>query len=339
MTGMCTALHSEFVTRTEGRNLSFSTFYAGGGTPTLLPPEFWHSMIAAVRSPALGEVTIETNPAVLDRTGYSTLLMAGFNRISLGIQSFNERALKKLGRIHSAEQGIEAMKLTRETGFRNISTDLIYGHPGQTIQEHRRDIDQLLLFMPHHISLYELTLEKGTPMGEAGRKVSDKLCSDMYHQADRVLSENGYIHYEVSSYALEKKYIAQHNSAYWKRIPYMGIGPSAHSFTGTRRTWNTSNSVKYESAVIRGESPVESGEDLTGENGAHEILALGFRHTGGVSLADLRRTGYSLNPQELLKTGMVTIKQDSLVPSVRGMLFADSLALQASELLEELPGI
>lgn len=339
VSSMCSALHSEFVRRTEGKSLSFSTFYAGGGTPTLLPPEFWHRMIGIVQSPFLREVTIETNPAVLDRRGYSTLLLAGFNRISIGVQSFSESALKKLGRIHTAEDARSAMKKTRETGFRNISTDIIYGHPDQTLQEHRNDLEELLRFMPQHISLYELTLEKGTPMGEAGVKASDELCADMYHQADRLLTENGYIHYEVSSYALGEKYISQHNSSYWKRIPYIGIGPSAHSFTGLERTWNYSDSRKYESAVIRGESPTESSENLTPENRVHEMLALGFRHIGGVNLDELRENGYSLNPEELLATGMITRKGNLLIPNSKGMLFADSLALQAAELLEELPRV
>jgi oxygen-independent coproporphyrinogen-3 oxidase len=325
--------------RTEGRSLPFSTLYAGGGTPTLLPPEFWHRMIGIAQSPFLQEITIETNPAVLDGLGYSTLLLAGFNRISLGIQSFSESALKKLGRIHSAEEARAAMKQIRDTGFRNISTDLIYGHPDQTLMEQRSDLEELLHFMPQHISLYDLTLEKGTPMGDAGKKVSDELCADMYHQADRLLSENGYIHYEVSSYALEEKYISQHNSSYWKRIPYIGIGPSAHSFTGSARTWNFSDSRQYESAVIRGESPTESGEDLTAENHAHEVLALGFRHTGGVNLDELRGNGFSLNPEKLLSTGMVTRKGNLLIPDSVGMLFADSLALKAAELLEELPRV
>ncbi len=193
--------------------------------------------------------------------------------------------------------------------------------------------------MPQHLSLYELTLVRGTPMGDAGDKVSDDLCADMYHQADRVLTENGYIHYETSSYALEDKYVSQHNTAYWTRIPYIGIGPSAHSFDGTRRTWNHSDSALYESCVIRGDSPVESGEDLSGENCAHEILSLGFRHRGGIDLDELRRAGYTLDCGELLGTGMVSQVNNHLIPDANGMLFADSLALQAAELLAKVDGV
>jgi oxygen-independent coproporphyrinogen-3 oxidase len=339
ISGMCTALHAEFLERTRHGKHTFRTFYAGGGTPTLLPPEFWERFIGKVRSPYLKEVTIESNPAVLDDRGYSTLLLAGFNRISLGVQSFSDAALKRLGRVHSADQARDSLKLIRKTGFTNISTDLIYGFPDQTLRQQRQDLEEILTFMPSHISLYELTLEKGTPMGEAGKKATEELCVDMYHQAHELLTGNGYRHYEVSSYALEDKFVSQHNSAYWNRIPYMGIGPSAHSFDGTRRTWNHGDAVRYETAVIRGESPEESGEDLTGENGAHEVLALGFRHSGGVDLDKLRELGFALDPEKILETGMVTRIGNRLIPDEKGMLFADSLALKAAELLEELDGV
>ena len=339
ITGMCTAIDAEFMKRTEGMEGSFRTFYAGGGTPTLLPPEFWKRLIGRVRARGLQEITIESNPAVLDHLGYSTLLLAGFNRISLGIQSFDDSALKCLGRSHTATEAMESLKQIRESGFRNISIDLIYGHPGQTLQGQRTDLEEVLRFMPQHVSLYELTLMKGTPMGDAGEKASHDLCADMYHQAHRILCENGYIHYETSSYALEEKYLAQHNSAYWTRIPYIGIGPSAHSFDGKRRTWNHSDSALYESSVIRGDSPVESGEDLTGENCAHEILSLGFRHRGGIDLYELERAGYKLDCSELLATGMVSMVNNRLIPDENGMLFADSLALHAAELLEKSGGV
>ncbi len=338
ISGMATALNAEFLQKTKNRNHSFRTFYAGGGTPTLLPPEFWSRLIGYAWNPDLQEVTIETNPAVLDGNGYSALLIAGFNRISMGVQSFNDKALEKLGRVHTAHQATEALKLARKTGFRNINSDLIYGHPGQTIEEQKRDIEKTLKFMPQHISAYELTLEKGTPMGEAGLKASDSLCRDMYYQAHEMLTANGYEHYEVSSYALGEKYRSKHNLSYWKRIPYIGIGPSAHSFNGSRRTWNFSDSTRYESAVVRGESPTESGEDLTRLNQAHELLALGFRHTDGFNLEVLEKLGYSLDSTELLKTGMVTLENNRLIPDEGGMLFADTLALKASELLEEASG-
>ncbi len=339
ITGMCAALDAEFIQRTEGLKDTIGTFYAGGGTPTLLPPEFWKRLIGRVRSPGLREITIESNPAVLDHRGYSTLLLAGFNRISLGVQSFDDSALERLGRSHSAAEARESLLVIRKSGFRNISIDLIYGHPGQTIQGQRTDLEEVLRFMPQHVSLYELTLMKGTPMGDAGEKASDDLCADMYHQADSMLTGNGYIHYETSSYALGEKFISRHNSAYWSRIPYIGIGPSAHSFDGKRRTWNHSDSGLYESCVIRGDSPVESGEDLTGENCAHEILSLGFRHRGGIDLDDLRKSGYDLDCTDLIATGMVSMTNNRLIPDAKGMLFADSLALQAAELLVKTDGV
>jgi len=334
---MSTALQTEFIQRTKGEHLEFSTFYAGGGTPTLLPPEFWMRLIGMVKTPSLKEVTIETNPAVLDASGYSSLLLAGFNRISVGVQSFNNEKLKLLGRIHSAEGARDSLKLIAKTGFRNISLDLMYGLPGQTLLEQRKDIEEALSFMPRHISAYDLTLEPGTPLGKKGKKASESICAEMYYQTHDMLMQNGYTHYEVSSYALEDRYRARHNSSYWKRTPYIGIGPSAHSFTGSRRSWNFSDTQKYESAVVRGLLPEESGEDLTRENEAHEILALGFRNTDGVDMKELETHGYRFDPSSLLETGLISRKSHILIPSAEGMLFADTLALKAAELLENIP--
>jgi oxygen-independent coproporphyrinogen-3 oxidase len=337
--GMSTALQTEFIKRTQNENLEFRTFYAGGGTPSLLPPEFWLRLISMVKTPYLQEATIETNPAVLDPSGYSALLLAGFNRISVGVQSFNDRQLKLLGRIHTAEEAEASLKLIAKTGFRNINIDLMYGLPGQTLQEQRRDIEDTLRFTPRHISAYDLTLEPGTPLGDKGKKASESTCVAMYHQAHELLTRNGYIHYEISSYALGEKYRALHNLSYWNRTPYIGIGPSAHSFTGGRRSWNFSDTRKYESAVLRGLLPEESSEDLSGENGAHEILSLGFRNTGGVDLKELEKQGFRLDPTTLLETGLLSKKGNLLIPDARGMLFADSLALKAAELLEAIPRV
>lgn len=332
--GMCTALAAEFTRRTQQGNLEFQTFYAGGGTPTLLPPEFWMRLIGLVRTPSLKELTIETNPAVLDAIDYSSLRLAGFNRVSVGVQSFNDRNLKVLGRRHSAAEAMESLELISKTGFRNISIDLIYGLPGQTPKGQKSDIENTLRFRPQHISAYDLTLEPGTPMGDRGEKASDNQCADMYYQIHEMLTASGYIHYEVSSYALEEQYRSLHNSSYWNRTPYIGIGPSAHSFTGTERNWNTSSIPDYESAILHGKTPVETSEHLTGENGAHEILALGFRNTNGVDLTLLEQFGYRLNPCEIIDTGLVTRKDNLLIPTTKGMLFADHLALTAAELLE-----
>lgn len=336
---MCTAISTEFAQRTRQNNQEFQTFYAGGGTPTLLPPEFWMRMIDMVKSPSLREVTIESNPAVLDAIDYSSLLLAGFNRISVGVQSFNDKHLALLGRRHNSSEAAESLKLISRTGFKNISIDLMYGLPGQTPEDQKKDVEEVLRFLPQHISAYDLTLEPGTPMGDRGKKASENDCVDMYYQIHEMLTANGYIHYEVSSYALEDKYRSLHNCSYWNRTPYIGIGPSAHSFTGTDRSWNVSGIPEYESALMHGELPVEFTEELTGENAADEILTLGFRNTNGVDLGSLKKAGFDLNPDDLLSTGFVTRRGNLLIPDEKGMLFADLLALKAAELLERIPGV
>ncbi len=332
--GMCASLYNEFRQKTSGHDYEFQTFYAGGGTPTLLPSEFWSQLIGQVKNPFLQEVTVETNPAVLDSAGYSSLRFAGFNRISIGIQTFSSSNLEILGRIHSADEARDSLKLARKSGFRNISLDLMYGLPGQTPSDQKRDIEEALRFMPEHISAYDLTLEQGTPLGDKGEKASEKASTDMYHQLHEILSENGYIHYEVSSYALGENNRSIHNSSYWDGTPYLGIGPSAHSFTGSERSWNFADVKKYESVLNSGNSPMESREVLSKENTAHEILALGFRNINGVNLELLKCLGYKLDPSQLIATGLVTQREDLIIPSARGMLFADSLSLMAAELLE-----
>ncbi len=335
---MCTALSTEFIRRTQQDSFEFQTFYAGGGTPTLLPPEFWMRLISMVQTPSLRELTIETNPATLDAIDYSSLLLSGFNRISVGVQSFNDKNLSLLGRRHTAGEAMESLKLIAGTGFRNISLDLMYGLPGQTPEDQQRDIEKTLRFMPQHISAYDLALEPGTPMGDRGEKASENQCADMYYQIHEMLTANGYIHYEVSSYALEDKFRSLHNSSYWNRTPYIGIGPSAHSFSGTKRSWNVSGIIEYETALLYGELPEESSEDLTAENGAHEVLALGFRNTNGVDLGVLAGFGFKLNPTDILSTGFVKQKGNLLIPDEKGMLFADHLACKAAELLENVQG-
>ncbi len=331
---MCTALSAELIQRTANEDMKFQTFYAGGGTPTLLPPEFWMRLIGMVQNPNLKEITIETNPAILDAIDYSSLRLAGFNRMSVGVQSFNDSNLKILGRRHTADEAMDSLKLIRKTGFKNISLDLMYGLPGQSLDDQKSDILKTLTFMPQHISAYELTLEAGTPMGDRGEKASEDQCVDMYYQMHDMLTENGYIHYEISSYALEDKFRSLHNSSYWDRTPYVGIGPSAHSFTNKNRSWNLSGISEYESAVLNGVTPQEFTEELTGEDGAHEVLALGFRNTNGVDLTLLEEFGFHLDPSDIISTGLVTRKGNLLIPDKEGMLFADHLALLAAELLK-----
>ena len=332
--GMCTALSTELIQKTARDDMKFQTFYAGGGTPTLLSPEFWMRLIGMVQNPNLREVTIETNPALLDAIDYSSLRLAGFNRISVGVQSFNDTNLKLLGRRHTAGEAMDTLKLIRKTGFKNISLDLMYGLPEQSLEDQKSDILKTLTFMPQHISAYELSLEAGTPIGDRGEKASEELCVDMYNQLHDMLTEKGYIHYEVSSYALEDKFRSLHNSSYWDRTPYIGIGPSAHSFSSNRRSWNLSSIPEYESAVLNGETPEEFSEELTGENGAHEVLALGFRNTNGVDLTLLEEFGFRLDPSDIISTGLVTRQGNLLIPDEKGMLFADHLALKAADLLE-----
>jgi len=316
---------------------SVSTLYAGGGTPTLMPPGFWRSFMDRLRSLAdlsrLREVTIETNPAAADGTGLEELREAGFDRLSIGMQSFIPAELETLGRLHSAEQAVVTFHAARAAGFSNVGLDLIYGIPGQTMDCWSESLRKAVLLAPEHISCYQLSLEEGTPMyarvsrGELCMPPED-LCADMYFKADGLLTDSGYLHYEVSNYALGVRSVALHNSAYWDRSPYVGLGPSAHGFDGdVTRNWNLRDPDAYAASLEEGRLPEEGREELTPRDAALEMLMLGLRMIAGVDLDAVRSLpGVGIDPLHLsrmVSSGRVVQEGAKLLPTPLGMLFAD----------------
>jgi oxygen-independent coproporphyrinogen-3 oxidase len=319
------------------RDVSVSTLYAGGGTPTLMPPGFWREFMDRLRSLAdlsrLRESTIETNPAAAVGIGLGELRAAGFDRLSIGAQSFIPAELETLGRIHSAEQAVETVRAARTAGFSNTSIDLICGIPGQTMECWLDNLWKAVLLAPEHISCYQLSLEEGTPMyamvsrGDLCMPPED-LCAEMYLNADRLLTASGYLHYEVSNYALGLRSVALHNSAYWDRSPYIGLGPAAHGFDGDgTRSWNVTDSAAYAASVEEGRLPEEGREELTPRDAALEMLMLGLRMTAGVDLDAVRALpDVEIDPLHLsrmVSSGRVVQEGARVLPTPLGMLFAD----------------
>ncbi|MBW2598972.1 MAG: radical SAM family heme chaperone HemW [Deltaproteobacteria bacterium] len=321
----------------------FDTLYLGGGTPSLLDSAQLAKIIDGIRKyfplSADAEITIEVNPGDLSRETAELLFKTGINRISIGVQSFDEHILSFLGRRHSSIDAISAIEHIRNAGFDNMGLDLIYGVPGQNMESWINTLRRALLFRPEHLSCYQLTLEPSTPLGikyRAGKidTPNDNLLYEFFMKTSELLEASGYTHYEVSNFARGPEFMSRHNRKYWDHTPYLGLGPAAHSFSGNRRWWNHRCVDRYIEDVSKKMPPIEKSEILTLEQLRLEALYLGFRTKVGINLdgfskryrCDLLQEKYELlnNIQE---EGLITIKDNHIYPTRRGLAMSDSLSL------------
>jgi oxygen-independent coproporphyrinogen-3 oxidase len=321
----------------------FDTLYIGGGTPSVLNPQQLKNVLTSAQKNfdliSDPEITIETNPADLDRTLLESMREMGINRINIGIQSFDDKMLRFLSRRHSAKQAISAIEASRKAGFQNIGLDLIYGVPGQGMVSWLDTLKQAIAISPEHLSCYQLTLGAETPLGiryQAGEFLmpGEELQYEFFTRTSEFLEDAGYVHYEVSNFARGMKYASRHNQKYWDHSPYLGLGPSAHSFQANRRWWNHRSADQYITAINAGNLPVEETESLTMEQLRLEALYLGFRTKKGVSLHDFKNLyHYDLfvEKKEILdklqEEGLVSIQDGRLCPTQTGLAVADRLAL------------
>lgn len=271
------------------------TVYFGGGTPSLLPAgqlkQVIESLSSAFPISPDAEVTIEVNPGTVTPESICGYLDSGVNRISIGIQSFSDKMLHLLGRIHTSEQGIAAINYAKEAGLSNISCDLMIGLPGQSITDATDSLNILLKKGIPHISIYSLSLEDGTPFKAKYNHCIDDLAPpeierEMYHTLIRLLTEHGYLHYEISNLALPG-YESRHNTTYWKALPYYGFGCAAHSYIGGYRIENTSDLNRYISG-LSGSDPSLQGiisdkVQIDTSEEQKEFMLLGLRLLKGVS--------------------------------------------------------
>jgi len=244
---------------------SFDTLYLGGGTPSLLEDPHLASLLASLRRhfnfSQDCEITLEANPDDIT-TGKLTLWRGlGLNRLSLGAQSFDENELRFLGRRHTAGQTTAAIGLIRAAGFTNLGLDLIYGLPGQPPAAWLNTLETALRFNPEHLSCYQLTLAAETPMGREAAQgdlvpLNEEAQREFFLLTTGFLKARGYLHYEVANFARREKYICRHNRKYWTRVPYLGLGPAAHSFNGSQRWWDFSSVEQYCSSLKAGAAPV-----------------------------------------------------------------------------------
>ena len=291
------ALHRELAMRpAEG---ALATIYFGGGTPSLLPADAVAGLVSAAAERwggGPGEVTLEANPSSREAPDWAGLRAAGVNRISLGAQSLRDRDLRALARGHTASEVRRAFAAARAAGFDNLSLDLIYGIPGQTLAGWRQGLRAAIALEPEHVSLYALQLALAPdewaapprPGALAWRRrraaeQDDGLAADQYALAEDLLQRAGYLHYELSSWSVPGRE-SQHNSAYWARRPYTGLGAGAHSYDGHwRRAWNDRDLDRYLAAVESGRSPEAGGESLDEPTAAFDAIALGLRRVNGLS--------------------------------------------------------
>ncbi len=274
---------------------SFSSLYFGGGTPSLLRVSEIETIITPlVRENLLNgnaEITVEINPATVDGDWYRSLRSLGFNRMSIGIQSFCDRELHLLGRLHSADAARSAFREARRAGFSNINIDLLFGISGQTQQSLQRTLTFAGELDPEHISLYGLTIEKNTVLAEkiatgALRAPEAEEEREMYLRAVDFLSSIGYSQYEISNYA-KTGYECAHNINYWRRYPYLGLGPSAFSFCNNVRSWNVRSITQYITHIDGGRLPVASFETLDAAQRLLETVFLSLRMNEGLTISAL----------------------------------------------------
>ncbi|MCX8119056.1 MAG: radical SAM family heme chaperone HemW [Desulfobacterota bacterium] len=321
----------------------FDTLYLGGGTPSLLDPSQLERLLNEVRkefdlSPE-SEITIEANPGDLNRSYLRSISELGINRIVIGVQSFEDEVLAFLGRRHSAAEAFQALEWVREAGFQNLGIDLIYGVPGQGLEAWLQDLKQALSFLPEHLSCYELTFEPETPLGRRFRSKElpapkEEARYEFFLRTSEFLEGNGYLHYEVSNFAREANYASRHNQKYWDHSPYLGLGPSAHSFQSDRRWWNHRCLDRYLEAIAQGTLPMEGQEVLTLEQLKLETLFLSLRTRRGIDLADFKaRFGSDLLTDlkgvltRLEEEGLILLQEGHLSPTVKGLAVADGMAL------------
>ncbi len=316
----------------------FDTLYLGGGTPSLLLNDDLEKLINNIRENLSlapdSEITIEANPGDLTPEKLKHLRALGFNRISLGAQSFDDDVLKFLNRRHTAQQAEKAVFDIRNADFENLSIDLMYAVPGQDKAVWRKTLEKALFFSPEHFSCYQLTVKEGTPFFE--RKAKGEFTLKMEEEASFLLTsdfleEKGYLHYEVSNFARSEDLFSSHNQKYWQHVPYLGLGPSAHSFMEDMRWWNVSSVKEYIDVLNKGCRPIEEKEEIDAGQKGLEQLFLGFRTKQGVLLEDLKKyKKVEIVLNRLIESGLIEIKGSRVVPTKNGFLVADSIPLMFS---------
>ncbi len=323
----------------EGLRVRFSTVYIGGGTPTVLDIKTLESLLKSIQSLLSKgyELTIEANPDTLDREKASLLLERGVNRISIGIQSFNDKILKTLGRRHSVRSCLKAIDNIHQAGFENISIDLMFGTPGQKINDIKNNIKVLENIPVNHISWYSLGYEEGTKIYCDLKKnlikpLEDSIVSEMYLCIIESLRRMGFKQYEISNFARDG-FKCRHNETYWMNEEYIGLGASAVSYINGVRSRNISEVSGYIDCVNSGEQVTVFSENLSPIEKAKETAALKIRTMDGIEKIWFKqKTGFDFEELEfdsmngLIQDGLISLKDNRIFLTPKGILFCDTVS-------------
>ncbi len=314
------------------------SMYIGGGTPSLLNQEQLGELIESLRSNLLitdnVEATVELNPESVTREKLKALHGLGINRISIGVQSFDNKILNTLGRIHTVDEAANAIELSRSAGFKNINIDIIYGIPSQDIEKEFKGIREI---NPEHVSLYYLTIEQGTPLAvdkTFKQKMNDDIFEQLYTNIHNRLTDIGYVHYEVSNFAKEG-FQSLHNNNYWERGDYLGIGSGAHGFFKTGLPWigmtaqaryeNSYPVSAYMSKLSNSSFPISRVETLDQDASTYEHIFLSLRTWKGVNLSLVKNKGLL---KHLSEGGLVIINEGKLSLTVKGICVMDGIVTE-----------
>jgi len=327
-------LHGRTRTLKSGKE---STLYFGGGTPSLLTALELERVIGTVSSRfelAPGaEITLEANPDDVTPEKLADWRSLGINRLSLCVQSLHDDELHFLRRRHGARQARDAFTQARRAGFENIGLDFIFGLPQQALHSWIATLEEALEMGPDHLSCYQLTYEKSTHLGQLLETGALEKCSEsrergLFLKAHELLSTRGFEHYEVSNYARSPAARSRHNQKYWSHAPYLGLGPSAHSFDGAKRWWNPRDLDSY-CAVISSETRPSSEELLSRDDLDLEKLMLGFRTIDGIEASFFtKRDRWQRTVDHLIDEGLIRRRGGRLAPTLEGLLLADGLPLR-----------
>ncbi|MCU7834771.1 MAG: radical SAM family heme chaperone HemW [gamma proteobacterium symbiont of Taylorina sp.] len=315
---------------------SIQSIFIGGGTPSLIEPEQLHRLLSHIRAllkvPPMAEITMEANPGTVDQIKFAEFYSAGINRLSMGIQSFNDVLLQKIGRIHNSQQACQAIERAQAAGFDNINLDLMYGLPGQTLKESIIDVQQAINFQTSHLSHYQLTIEPNTLFHSHPPPVpEDDLTYEMQLQCQQLLAENKFQHYEISAYSKEN-YQCRHNLNYWQFGDYLGIGAGAHGKISNaqqqqvKRRWKEKHPFTYmENSTMHGEDRL-SHHDL-----CFEFMLNASRLVDGFS-SELftRHTGLAINHlekglQKAIALDLIQWQLHHIKPTQRGLQYLNEL--------------
>ena len=325
--------------------LSFDTLYIGGGTPSVCESDEIDRLIThasqSFKILADAEITIEVNPGTVSPEQLTGFRKAGINRLNIGVQSFQQANLDFLGRIHSNDEAKQALNFAHEAEFDKIGVDLIYGLPGQSKKDWLLDLQQVVDYQPAHLSCYMLTFENETPMNrdlQHGRfqPLSDESVRVLFEATIEFLEDNGYSQYEISNFAMKgedgEANVSRHNLKYWTLAPYVGLGPSAHSYIKSQRSWNVASADQYLKAIESGVLPVEDKESLTEEQQRIEAIYLGLRMMRGIDLAFFKKK-FGIDFIETFKEVITNLAKDNYLEvskshcalTRKGRAFLDSI--------------